>query len=139
SASFRAAMTDSKAAKLPGFWIAQGYTFQYSNINGPFDINGTYDVDLYKATLTGPTTGGADFLLRYERTATDPNANSLFWIQVVNTNKPNGEETIPYPDVYSGANAGFGLPFFYTPNETNLDPNPHTGEAGSQAAIRSSS
>lgn len=137
--SFKAAMTDSKAAKQTGFWIDQGYTFQYSSAAGVFDVNGAYYVDLYKAVATGDYSGGAEIVLRYRRATTDPAAASLFWIQVVDTNKPNGGETIPYPDVYSGANAGFGLPFYYTPAEDKLDPNPHTGAAGSQADIRSSS
>lgn len=124
SDAFKAAMTDSKAATKTGSWIDQGYTFDY----GAY-LNGTFDVDVYKATLTGTNRGGADFLLRYQRGAGDPAANKLFWIQVVSTNQPNGGETIPYPDVYSGANADSGLPFFYTPAETKLDPNPHVGTA----------
>jgi hypothetical protein len=119
SQDFQNAMTKSKAAAA---WA--GLTFDYTG-----SLNGNFSIDVYNAAHTGDMTGGAQLLVRYTRGAGDPAANQLLWIQVVDTTAPNGGETIPYPDVYSGANAGSNLPFFYTPAETKLDPNSYAGQA----------
>lgn len=86
-------------------------------------------IDVYNAAHSADLTGGAQLLVRYTRGQGDPAANQLLWIQTVTTTDPAGGETIPYPDVYTGANAGSNLPFFFTPAETTLDPNPYVGAA----------
>jgi hypothetical protein len=79
------------------------------------------------------------------------NAKNLFWLQVVNTTSSNGGEpnNSPYPDIYASPYKGVtatgtyvspiagtkALPFYFTPAETTLDPNPYVGKAN----IRSSS
>ena len=119
SKDFQNAMTKSKAAAK---W--KDLTFDYSG-----SLNGNFTLDVYNAKHTAGLTGGAEILLRYTRGAGDPAASNLLWIQVVNTSAPNGGETIPYPDVYSGANSSSNLPFFFAPTETKLDPNPYVGAA----------
>lgn len=119
SLDFQNAMTKSKAAAN---W--KGLKFDFTG-----SLAGNFDIDVYNAAHSAPLRGGAQLLLRYTRGAGDPAARDLLWIQTVNTTDPNGGETIPYPDVYSGANAGSNLPFFYTPDETKLDPNSYVGQA----------
>jgi len=120
STSFINAMTQSLAAA--DWWGSTITTFNYVGT-----LNGTLNIEVYNAAIKSTYTGGAQLLATYTRGAGDPAANSLFWIQVVTTNKPNGGETIPYPDVYfSPYAAGQKLPFYYTPAETVLDANPYT-------------
>jgi hypothetical protein len=119
SAAFQTAMTDSLAALD---W-KNDLTFTYDG-----SLGGTLTIDVYNAKMKTATAGGAQLLTHYNRAASDPAASSLFWIQVVDTTAPNGGETAPYPDVYfSGYGAGAKLPFYYRPDELNLDANPYVG------------
>ena len=127
--AFMNAMTDSRAAA--DWWGTTINTFNWAG-----SLNGSFVVDVYNAKHNSSKSGGAEFLLHYERGAGDPAATDLFWIQVVDTNKKNGGETIPYPDVYfSGYPSGSNLPFFFRPDETEIDNNSYVGRQD----IRSSS
>lgn len=131
SQAFRDAMTKSKAAND---W-KNDLTFNYVDSSGnDLNLGGNLTIDVYKAAFRTESStiednlGGAQLLTHYNRAAIDPAASDLYWIQVVTTNKPNGGETIPYPDVYfSPYPAGGRLPFYYTPSETNIDDNPYVG------------
>ncbi len=115
------AMTISKASA--DWWGTTITTFNWVGT-----LNGTFVVDVYNAEHTGVKSGGAEFLLHYERGNGDPAATDLFWIQVVDTNKKNGGEAIPYPDVYFSAYPdGSKLPFFFRPDETEIDNNSYVG------------
>ena len=119
SAGFIDAMTKSKAA---ADWKDK-LKFTYDG-----DLNGTMRIDVYAAKHTADLTGGAEFLLHYNRGAGDPAAADLFWIQTVDSSTRNGGETAAYPDVYfSNYPAGSKQPFYFRPEETNLDANPYVG------------
>ncbi len=119
--AFMNAMTGSKASA--DWWGTSITTFNWAGT-----LNGGFVVDVYNAKHNSLKSGGAEFLLRYERGNGDPAAADLFWIQVVDTNKKNGGETIPYPDVYfSGYPDGSKLPFYFRPDESEIDNNPYVG------------
>ena len=119
--AFMTAMTNSKASA--DWWGTTINTFNWTG-----SLSGAFVVDVYNAEHTSLKSGGAEFLLHYERGNGDPAAADLFWIQVVDTNKKNGGESIPYPDVYfSGYPNGSKLPFFFRPDETEIDKNPYVG------------
>ena len=120
SQAFKDAMTKSKAA---ADW-KDNLTFTYDG-----SLNGNMTIDVYNAKMKTAGSGGAQLLAHYNRGVGDPNASDLFWIQVVDTTKPNGGETAPYPDVYlSGYGAGSKLPFYFRPDETTIDPNAYVGQ-----------
>lgn len=139
--AFTGAMTGSLASA--DWWGDEVTTFDYTG-----DLNGTLFVDVYRAGAT-PGVGFADLIVRYTRNAGDPAAADLFWIQTVDTslrgNGVPGTEQIPYVDVYASSYpAGQKLPFYYRPDEVDLDANAFiTAHGGgnantSRAPIRSS-
>jgi hypothetical protein len=132
SGGFTSAMTGSVAS---GDWFGDEInTFNYTG-----SLTGVFFIDVYRAKAADGS-GSAEFLVRYERGPGDPAANTLHWIQTVDTslrgnNVPNNEG-IPYVDVYASSYpAGAKLPFYFRPDETVLDANPYVGGAN----IRSSS
>ena len=142
SNGFTGAMTGSLASA--DWWGDEITTFDYTG-----SLNGTLYVDVYRAGADPAPFGFADLLVRYTRGAGDPLASDLFWIQTVDTsqrgNNVPANEQIPYADVYaSGYPAGQKLPFYFRPDEVDLDSNAwitaHGGANGntSRAPIRSS-
>lgn len=126
SAGFTNAMTGSLASN--DWW---GNTITHFNYTG--SLSGVFFIDVYRAK-SGDGFGSAEFLVRYERGANDPPANSLHWIQTVDTsvrgNNVPMAEGIPYVDVYASSYpAGGKLPFYFRPDETTLDNNPYVGNA----------
>jgi hypothetical protein len=131
SAGFMTAMTNSLASA--DWWGSSITTFNWVG-----SLSGVFYIDVYKA-LAFDGSGAAQLLVHYERGATDPAANTLFWIQTVSTslrgNNVPAMEVIPYADVYASPYAAnMKLPFYFTPAETTLDNNPYVGRAN----IRSS-
>ena len=132
SDGFKNAMTNSLASN--DWW---GPTINSFNWVG--DLTGIFWVDVYRAGANNGW-GYAQLLIRYDRGTGDPAADSLFWIQTVNTslrgNNVPGTEVIPYADIYASSYPnGAKLPFYFRPDELVLDTNPYVG----QANIRSSS
>ena len=96
-----AAMQASLAATFP-LW---NFTFAVGGLNGTLDIN------QYKATSAAPHSGGGLLDLTYNRAVGDPTIANLHWIQLVSTNVPLGGPTSPYIDPRPNDDT---LPFYWT-------------------------
>jgi hypothetical protein len=96
-----AAMKVALAADFPA------WTFTYAA-----GLNGTLNIDQYKATSAGPHNGGGLLELTYTRATTDPAITDLHWIQMVVTNVPLGGGPITgYIDPRPNDDT---LPFYWT-------------------------
>jgi hypothetical protein len=90
-----------------------GWTFNYNGAG----LNGTLNIDLYKARYSNPHVGGGEINMRYEKGEGDP--DNLRWVQLVTTSDPIdpagplGPPTSPYIDPYPNDNDSVDGPFYY--------------------------
>lgn len=108
--TYLAGATDAMKAALAA-------DFPAWNFNYAAGLNGTLNIDRYKATSEGPHNGGGMLELTYTRAPTDPAIANLHWIQMVVTNVPLGGGPITgYIDPRPNDDS---LPFYWTLVEDN--------------------
>ncbi len=114
--TYLGAATANMQATLAGEWPDWSFDFSQFGI-----LDGTLNIETYRAETNGPHTGGGKLEATYTRDANDPLIEHLYWIQMVDTNRPAGGSTSPYIDPRPNDDPPpfLPLPFYWTLVEDN--------------------